>query len=168
MKDAPAAVIAYAFLSIAAAVGQGDDVSQWKSFSNRAGWTIKHPRNWHVSSCRSCPDATDPSVFVALEDPKIDALIMIEHLIDKPADKSVEQWLNDISRGQNVNPRVSEEWISLNGARALKVINRNRDLTESENLYLLSGSKTFTIHADRITSSYQLEQRILSTFKFTN
>jgi len=147
--------------------GQATDVSQWKTFANRAGWSIKYPRDWQVSSCRSCTDPTDPDVFVSLYNAATKQLIMIEHLIDKPADQSVEQWLNDIKVTTNLNPRVSEEWISLDGTRALKVINRNRDSTESENIYVVHGSKTFAIHADRNTPSYQLYRQMLSTFRFT-
>ena len=58
-----------------------------------------------------------------------------------------------------------EEWISLNGTRALKVINRNADSTESENIYIVHGSKTFAIRAD---SSSRLFQRMLSPFRFTS
>jgi hypothetical protein len=120
-----------------------------------------------VSSCRGCPDPTDANVFVSFYNSATKELIMIEHLIDKPADQSVEQWLNWISTGQNLNPRVSEEWIILDGTRVLKVINRNSDSTESENIYLVHDSKTFSIQAARNTQSYALYQRMLSTFKFT-
>jgi hypothetical protein len=98
----PLSLIACTLFSVAAIAqaatraDQADDVSRWKTFANRAGWIIKHPRNWQVGSCRSCPDPTDPNVFVTLYNPSTKELIMIEHLIDKPPDQTVEQWLNDI------------------------------------------------------------------------
>jgi len=146
---------------------EAPDVSRWKTFTNRAGWSIKYPRDWQVSSCRSCTDPTDPNVFVSLYNTTTKQVIMIEPLIDKPADQSVEQWLNATQATTNVNPRVNEEWISLDGSRALKVINSNRDSTESENIYVVHGSKTFAIRADRNVPSYQLYRQMLSTFRFT-
>ena len=62
--------------------------SKWKTFANRAGWSIKYPRDWRVSSCMECPDPTDPDVFVSFYNPSTKGLIMIEHLIDKPADQA--------------------------------------------------------------------------------
>jgi hypothetical protein len=118
---------------------QTGDVSHWKTFANRAGWAIKHPGNWQVDSCRQCSDPTDPNVFVTLFDPATKELIIVEHLIDKPSDQTVEQWLNDVKVTTVLNPIVSEEWISLNGTPALKVINRNADSSESENIYIRTG-----------------------------
>ena len=147
--------------------GKTADVSQWKTFTNRAGWTIKHPSHWQVGSCRQCSDPTDPDVgFVTLYNPSRKELIMIEHLIDKPHDQTVEQWLQKMT--MDLNPFISEEWISLNGTRALKVISRNADSTESENIYVVHGSKTFAIQAQRNMPSYPLYQRMLSTLRFTS
>src|SRR5580700_3604767 len=100
-----------------------------------AGWSIKHPGNWQISSCRQCPDPTDPNVYVSFYNPATKELIMIESLRDKPADQTADQWLNDVSVATNLNPRVSEEWISLGGTRALKVINGIAASQESENIY---------------------------------
>jgi hypothetical protein len=95
-------------------------------------------------------------------------MIMIEHLMDKPADQSVEQWLDDVEATTDLNPRVSEEWITLNGKRALKVINRHHDSTESENLYIVHGSLTFAVRTERNTPSYRVYQQILATLRFTS
>jgi hypothetical protein len=147
---------------------QTADTSRWKTFTNRAGWTIKHPTKWRVASCRSCSDPTDPGVFVTIQNPSTQDLIMIEHLADKPSDQIAEQWLNNIKATTNLNPRVREEWVSLDETRALKVISRNPDSTESENIYVVHGSKTFAIRAELNTPSYPLYQQMLSTFKFTS
>jgi hypothetical protein len=52
---------------------------------------------------------------------------------------------------------------------ALKVRNRNPDLGASENIYLISGSKTFAIRVSNVgkTPFYLLFQQILSTFRLT-
>jgi len=140
------------------------DVSRWKTFTNRAGWAIKHPDSWRVGSCAHCSDPTDPYGFVTFENPSTKELIMIEHLIDKPADQTLEQWLNNVKVTSVLNSFVREEWISLNGTRALKVFNRNVDSTESENIYIVHRSKTFAIRAD---PAYRIFPRMLSTFRFT-
>jgi hypothetical protein len=170
MASSKRIVASVVFACTAPAVAQVNDSSRWKTFSNRAGWTIKYPSTWKVGSCRSCPDPTDPIGFVTLYNPKTKDLIMIEHPIDKPGGQSIEHWLTKISVTTNLCSRISEEWITLNGARALKVINRCEDSkeSESENYYLVNGSKTFAIRTDRNTPSSQVEQKILFTFKFIN
>lgn len=93
---------------------------------------------------------------------------MIEHLADKPPDQNAEQWLNSIKTATNLNPPVSEDWILIDGTRSLKVINRNPDSSESENVYTVRGSQTFAIRAKLNTPSYALYEKMLSTLKFTN
>jgi len=88
---------------------------------------------------------------------------MIEHLVDQPANQTVDAWLHDVARTTVANPQVSEEWTSVGGTKALKVVNRNPDSTESENIYVVRGSRTFAIRMP----SNALCQQILSTFRFT-
>jgi len=97
-----------------------------------------------------------------------EVLIMIEPVADKPHAQTVEQWRNDVKVATVLSPIASEEWISLSGTRALKVINGTQDSTKSENIYLVHDSKTFAIRAYPNTSSYPVYQRMLSTFRFTN
>jgi hypothetical protein len=92
----------------------------WTTFTNRAGWSIKYPPSWEVGSCNSCTDPTDPHVFVSFFDPSTNGILMIQHLKDKPPDQGVEDWLNDVARVAVANPRLGEEWILLDGRRALK------------------------------------------------
>ena len=139
----------------------------WKTFVNKAGWSIKYPATWQVSSCRSCPDPTDPNVFVSFYNPSTKEVIMIERLVDKPDNQTLEAWLDDIQRTTNLNAAISEQWITVGGKRALKVINRNRDSTTSENIYVVHGAKTFAIRTGRNTPSYAIYLRILSTFRFS-
>jgi hypothetical protein len=147
--------------------GRTVDVSDWKTFANKAGWSIKYPGNWIVGSCRQCSDPTDANM-VTLSNPSTSELIMIEHLIDKPGDQSVEQWLNDVNVSTNLGPIVSQEWVAFGGTRALKVINGRLDTTESENIYLVHDSKTFAIRADPKTFSHSPGLRVLSSFRFAN
>jgi hypothetical protein len=156
-------------LLIVAATAQSDkadDVSRWKTFFNRAGWSIKYPRNWKVNNCHSCPDPTAPNVFVFFDNPKTDESVMVDQFVDKPGGQGAEQWLKETSVTTNLNPQVGTEWMNLAGERALKVITRNRDSKECDTYYVTHASKTFAIRIDRNTPSYQLYIRMLSTFKF--
>ena len=42
-------------------------------------------------------------------------MIMIEPLADKPADRTVEQWLEDVGATTVLVPRLSQDWIVLDG-----------------------------------------------------
>jgi hypothetical protein len=101
---------------------------------------MKRPANWQVSSCRSCPDPTDPNVFVSFYSPSSDELLMVEHLVDKPRGQPVRQWLDDVKAKAKLNPRISEEWITFAGEPALKVFTRNADSTQSEVVYVVGSS----------------------------
>jgi hypothetical protein len=151
----------------AAAAGQDLDTSKWKVFSNRAGWSIKHPSDWKIGSCNSCSDPTDPDVFVSLYHPSNHALMMIQHLTDKPKNQTVRQWLDDLKSTANLNPRISEEWLTFDGQPALKVITSNPDATQSENLYIVYGDRTFYLSFERNTPSDAIFRQMLSTFRFT-
>jgi hypothetical protein len=118
----------------------------WKSFSNRAGWSIRYPANLQISSCRSCDDLTDPRVFVFFSDRAVKRWVRIEHLIDKPTQAVADEWLKDVSRTTVLVPAVSEEWITLGGERALRVRNGSRE-SASENVYVVHEGKTFAIRA---------------------
>src|SRR5690348_5377115 len=91
-----ALVLIQAFTFCVALQGDSDDLSKWKTFSSRAGWNMKYPRDWQVGSCNSCPDPADPNVFVSFYSPQSDELLMIEHLADKPQGQSVRQWIDDV------------------------------------------------------------------------
>ncbi len=167
-------IVGYTFFSVDATAqrnvpgAQTVDVSRWRTFANKSGWAIKYPLDWQVGSCRQCPDPTEPNVFVTFYKPATkELLIMIEHLADKPPIQTVEQWLNDVKAATVLDPIVREEWISLSGMRALKVINRPPESTKSENIYLVHGSKTFAIRAYPHPSSYPVYQGMLATFRLT-
>jgi hypothetical protein len=137
-----------------------------ENFRKPGRWTISYPPQWQIGSCHQCSDLTDPNVFVTFFEPSTKAMIMIEPLADKPADKEVEPWLKEVGRDTVLNAQISEQWIVLNHRKALKVINGNQDSTSSENIYLLYGQKTFAIRTSRNTPSYATYQRMLSTLNF--
>jgi len=146
------------------------DVSHWKTFADSDDWSIKYPQNWQVNSCPHCSGPTEPYVFVTFHDFSAGELILIERLMDKPADQTVESWLNTVKEETILTPRISEEWISLNGIRALKVRSHNADSGESENIYIMNGAKTFLLRASDIrnTEFYRQYQQMVSIFSFKN
>jgi hypothetical protein len=160
-------LVGLAALSLSCIVA-ADASKGWTTFTNRAGWSIKYPPTWEVGSCNSCADPTDPQVFVSFFDPSTNGILMIQHLKDKPPDEGVDAWLNDVARVAVANRRIGEEWILLDGRRALKVNTRNPDRTESDNIYVVDGEKTFFLQASPIGNAafYQPCKQMLSTFKF--
>jgi hypothetical protein len=153
----------------ASAADRNDGNSHWKTFSNQAGWSIKHPPSWQLSSCVNCSNLTDPWVFVAFRDPLTDNSVTIDHMADKPAQETTEQWLDEVSHAGNLNPVLSRDWVIVDGLRALKVNNRNTSTSaEMESVYIVRDRDTFSIMAldIRNTSFYALYQKMLSTFKF--
>jgi len=165
----PVTLIAIA--TSASAVDQGDSIGGWKTFSNRAGWSIKHPPSWQLSSCVMCSNLTDPRVFVAFRDPLTDNSVTIYHMADKPAQETTDQWLDEVSHAGNLNPVLSRDWVVVDGLRALKVNNRNTSTSaEMETIYIMRDRDTFSIMAldTRNTSFYALYQKMLSTFEFND
>ena len=142
-------------------------VSAWTTFANKAGWSIKHPGNLKIASCRQCPDPTATDVFVVFRDPFTSDSMMIEPLADEPRDQGLNKWLHRISN-TIANPVIKEEWIYLDGWTALKVTNQGPDSSENENIYFVRGSKTFAIRVSNTHNSafYALYRQMLSTFRF--
>jgi hypothetical protein len=112
------ALLAVAWNADGATAFSQNATTGWKTFANRAGWKISYPSSWRVQSCTQCKDPTDPDVFVSFSSPSTKLMIMIEHLIDKPSDQTVEQWLNDVKKTTVLAPEVSEQWTSLGWRRS--------------------------------------------------
>src|SRR5262245_43818736 len=90
-------IVALAMAAMPAA-SQTPAQSAWKTFTNRAGWSIQYPAKWKVGSCNNCSDPAAGDVFVTFSDPaRPTDRVMIDHLIPKPADKSTSQWLQEMS-----------------------------------------------------------------------
>jgi hypothetical protein len=152
--------------------------ANWKTFTNRAGWSIDYPAEWKISSCHSCSDVTAPDVFVSFFPPAVkdydQGSLMIEHLADKPADKSADEWLAYVKKTHNLNPQMKEEKFTLNSLPALRVRYRNPAGSgyEMETVYIVSNSKTFAMTFDgkpgasvESLRNYTIYLRMLSTFK---
>jgi len=140
------------------------DIVNWKVFTNRSGWSVKYPRRVKIISCRQCEDPTAPGILVMFRDSLTSASMMIEPLAQKPSDRTVRQWLQETSRSTVANPRLTEEWIYIDGRSALNVKNKGADSSWTSNIYVIAGSKTFAIRISNAGSA--LFRRMLSTFRF--
>jgi hypothetical protein len=143
-------LLALSGLSIPLQAAQSQSFAKWKTFSNRAGWSVRYPASWKISSCMNCPDPTAPDVFVDFFSPKFGdhfGLVMIQHLASKPARMSVDAWFADVKQTADQNPIIEEHRFSLNHLPALKVRYRNPSYggSEIDTVYVLAGSQTFEI-----------------------
>ena len=156
------------------------ETTRWETFTNRSGWSIDYPANWKISSCHSCPDPSAPDVLVDFSPPGVQdsnqGWLMIERLADKPANKSLDEWLAEVKSADNRIPQIKEEKSTLNGLPALQVRYRNPSGNgyEMETVYVISNLKTFAIsfqgkEGSSIESlgNYAIYRRMLSTFKIT-
>ena len=134
------------------------NTAEWRTFTNRAGWSIKYPRSWQTQSYRQCDDPTEPHAYLALLDPSSNEMIMIERLADKPDGKAAEAWLQEVAKDTILTPILGEQWTTLGGSKALKVANER-----GENIYAVDGSLTIAIRYARPAQAMTL---IISTFRF--
>jgi hypothetical protein len=131
----------------------GAKAKGWKHFKNRAGWNIEYPSDWKTGSCHSCPDTSAPNVFVTFL-PPVDSTnggsVMVSPLRDKPNNISLDSWFRDIEAKANLNLRIREQRFTLNGLPAARARYRNDAAggIEMEEVYILSGSRTFSISFD--------------------
>ena len=128
--------------------------ASWKTFSNRAGWSIKYPPGWTIGSCRNCSDPTDPEVFVDFFPPMSpretnsdEGWVIIQNLGRKPTGQTIDEWFLQIKQASNQNPRLKEESMELNGLPALRVRYRNpyNGGHEFDTVYVVAGVKSFSI-----------------------
>ena len=73
--------------------------------------------------------------------------MMVEHLADKPAKTTVEEWFTHIKKTRNLNPQLAEKSFELNGLPAVRVRYRNPSDGgyEMEAVYVIFRSQTFSI-----------------------
>jgi hypothetical protein len=122
--------------------------TSWKTFSSRAGWSMSYPKEWHLGSCRSCPDPTAQRVFVDFFPPsntESGGWMMVEQLLDKPSGTNLEEWFAKVNSTANLNPQVSSNRSKINGAPSQTIRYRNSDGSETEITFVICGSYTFGI-----------------------
>jgi hypothetical protein len=85
---------------------------------------------------------------------------MVEVLADKPSNTSDDAWFTEIKQTANQNPEVSEKEFTLNNLSALRVRYRNPSGGghEMEEVYVVSGSRTFQISFDGNQPGLSLEK----------
>jgi hypothetical protein len=85
---------------------------------------------------------------------------MVEQLADKSPAASVNEWLSQVATSANLNPHTGEQRFVLNHLPSLKVRYRTAGQNEMEQVYVVSGSKTFSVsfHEDDDPARVPLEQ----------
>jgi hypothetical protein len=156
--------------------------SAWKLFKSRGGWSISYPKQWRVSSCRSCKDPTAPGVFVDFFPPTMktdEGWVMVEPLRDRPSRTAEDDWLSNISKTANVNAQISKEKMRVDRFPALKVRYRTKDGDEMESVYVAARSRTLVVdfNADQSGNrpgapletlpNYQSYRQMLDTLRIT-
>lgn len=121
----------------------------WTTFTSREGWSIHYPADWKTGSCHSCPDPHAPGVFVDFFPPsdRDDGWVMVSPLQPKPTDTGVDAWLAQVAMSVNQNPHLKEQKLLIGGERALRVRYQAPE-SEMEEVYVVSGEKTFSISFD--------------------
>lgn len=120
----------------------------WRSFDSRTGWSIQYPSNWKTRSCQSCQDAHAAGVYVDFFPPSNSehgSWVVVEPLAPKPVDTTVSAWLANIAATANLNVRLLEQKLFVDGRPALRVRYRTSDGSCMEAVYVISGSETFSI-----------------------
>ncbi len=141
----PIAALLVLLLGGAVGTARGQAPTSWKSFSNRAGWSIRYPADWTIGSCRACEDPTAPEVYVEFSPPGsvARAWVTVDHVEDRPANLTPEAWLRKLARtGAAV---VAERWLTVDSLPALEVRYLAQDSSEFETTYVVAGARTFSI-----------------------
>lgn len=134
------------FLICVSAMGGSDE--HWKAFTSRSGWTIKYPIGWRIASCHSCSNPKAEGMFVDFFPPEkqeAGGWVMVSPLACKPANTPADPWLTEVAANANQNPHMSEKRLTLGGNPALTVRYRTSKGSFMDEVYIVSGSHTFSI-----------------------
>jgi hypothetical protein len=153
--------------------------SAWKVFHNRAGWSMAYPPGWKIASCQSCTDPAAAEVYVDFFPPSEknydEGWVMVQHLKDKPPQKSVDEWLAEIKSTVNLKPVLNELRLTLNGLPALKAVYRQDSdkAWQNEEIYVVADQQTFSVSFSgrkaggtvETLKHYPIYRKMLSTFR---
>ena len=143
--------------------------AEWKTFQGRAGWTIDYPSSFHGFSCHNCP--TDGYSFMSFAPPGGASVFMVSPVADRPGEQAADQWLMQLSTSLNLNPVIDREWITLDGARALKVITQNNadpgHPVKLETVYVVHGERSFELSFEQSAATDATFRKMLDSFRFT-
>jgi len=171
--------IALAFLIVGSVLVRAQ-TENWKSFSNRAGWSIKYPPDWRIDICKSCPDPKNPDAYVNFVPPaerdSEQGWLKVERLGGRPPGMSMDDWFADIKQSENLIPEEDKDLrITLNDLAALKVRYHNpKDANnEIEVVYVLHALQTFSLTFSgtkpnpsvESLKNYPVYERMLASFK---
>ena len=98
---------------------------EWKTLSNRAGWSIQYPSDWFVSSCHACEDLTDPSIeMVNFHPPRYNGgMVKLEILARTTDGISVDELFDRIKAPNSRDAYLlEEERMSLGGLPVLRAV----------------------------------------------
>jgi hypothetical protein len=82
---------------------------------------------------------------------------MVSPLASKPTNSRVDDWLTEIAADANRNPHMNEQRLYVGGDPALRVGYHSKDC-EMEEVYVVSGSKTFSIQFSGDASNTSLKR----------
>lgn len=141
----------------------------WTRFKNKAGWQISYPSSWRLSSCSQCIDPSDGIALVILQDPAGKASIIVDRLIDKPANLTDDEWLQSVSVRILPPGEVQKEkfgWID--SRRALFGLSPIEKGEFRHRILVVNGTTTISISSRVSPSSWPLYRRIIATLHFQN
>ena len=97
---------------------------EWKTLSNRAGWSIQYPADWLASSCHACEDLTDPSLDVAnFDPPRSEGGTVTLEIAMRPDSGSVNQLFEMLKAPNSRDAYILEErQTTVGGFPALRVV----------------------------------------------
>ena len=99
---------------------------------------------------------------------------MIEQLADRPANRSIDEWLKELKQTNNLNARLQERKFTVGGLPAVEVRYRSPSDGGSETgaVYVVSGSQSFAIEfsgkpglALEQLDNYRTYTRMVETFR---
>jgi hypothetical protein len=103
---------------------------------------------------------------VSFEDPSGNVRITIDNLAPQPIGSSVDEWLDLVAKDSNLNDVVSKGKATFAGAKAVIVVNRALDRSQSENIYLAKDRRTVAIRFDNGEPQGSQVRRAVSTFQW--